>query len=154
MELEEAIKAVEKDDEVRQHTASGFYLSSAMAIPETLSEIMQWTLVYFNPRTQKVFSVEVSPGTVKKGKESTPLVEGHYEKLGPAGALGSRELLSKLTDIIAAQKELPVRVIITLRDGEWKVAVVTKSLKMLRVDLGMATGELKHIDKSPLVKTA
>ena len=154
MELEEAIKAAEGDEMVRQHTSAGFYLSSAMAIPETLSKIAQWALVYFNPDTQRVFSVDVTPTSVKKGKESAPLVEGHYEKLDPAGALVSGKLLSKLTDIIAAQKEVPTRVIITLRKGEWKVAVVTKSLKMLRVDLDMATGKLKHIDKSSLVKTA
>lgn len=152
MEIVKAVELAENDEEVKEHVAKGFYLSSVMAIPETLTEIKQWTLVYFHPETQKVFSVEVTDDSVKKGEASTPLIEGHYDKLDHAGALAAGDLLAKLLDIIAEQKEVPTRVIITLREKQWKVAVVTQSLKMLRIDMDMKTGEPKNIEKTPLVK--
>ncbi len=154
MEIASAVRAAESDPSVQEHIKEGFYLSSIVAIPETLSEIAQWTLVYFNPIAQKAFSVDVGNGHVRKSEASVPLVEGDYGKLDHKGALEAGKLLDKLSAIIAREKEIPSRVIITLRDGEWKIAVVTQSLKMIRVDLDMVTGKLKHIDKSPLVKPA
>ena len=154
MEAMEAVGAAEADSGVKALKSKGFYLSSLMAIPESLSSINSWALVYFNPEKQEVFSVEVAPGSVSKGEASAPLIEGDYPELDPKGALASRELLSRLTDILAEQREVPTKVIITLRGGEWKVAIVTKSLKMLRIDLDMKTGKTKNIDKSSLIKTA
>ena len=152
MELTEAIRFAESDMDAERHIQEGYYLTSLMAIPESLTEIGQWTLVYHNPETQKVFSVEVAPAGVKKSDESMPLIPDEYAPLDYEGALKSKKLLSTLLDLIAEQRETPTRVIITLRDGEWKVAVITQSLKMLRIDLDMRTGELERIDKSNLVK--
>ncbi|MFC2174274.1 hypothetical protein ACFLQ2_00185 [archaeon] len=154
MEIAKAVEQAEADEGIQSHLKSGYYLSSLMAIPETLAEIKQWTLVYFNPAEQKVFSVDVTDGNVSKGEASAPLVEGHYPELDPSGALGVKELLSRLTEVLVEQREVPTKVIITLREGEWKVAIVTKTLRMLRVDLDMKTGEVKNIDKSSLLKTA
>ncbi|MCK4327393.1 MAG: hypothetical protein KAW41_02850 [Candidatus Diapherotrites archaeon] len=154
MEVAEAVETAENDPDVQEHKGKGYYLSSLMAIPENLNEITEWTLVYFNPDEQRVFSAEVTPGGVSKGEASTPLIEGDYQELEHKGALPAKDLLSRLTDVLAAQREVPTKVIITLRNGEWKVAVVTRSLKMLRIDLDMKSGKLKHIDKSSLVKTA
>ena len=154
MEVAKAVEAAESDSDVKAHIAKGFYLSSLMAIPDSLNEITQWTLVYFNPTEQKVFSVEVTKDSVSKGEASAPLIEADYPELDHEGALAAGKLLSKLTDVLVDQREVPTKVIITLRDTEWKVAVVTRSLKMVRVDMDMATGEVKHIDKSSLVKSA
>ena len=154
MEVADAVKAAESDPAVREHMGDGFYLSSLLTIPENLNEITQWSLVYFNPANQKVFSVDVTPGSVKKTPESSPLVEGNYSKLECRDALETRFLLAKLTEILVKEREFPMRVIITLRDCLWKVALVTQSVKMIRVDLDMKTGELKSIDKSSLIKTA
>lgn len=153
MEISEAVKIAEQNPNVQEHIRKGFYLSSAMALPETLTEIPVWILVYFHPETKKVFSVETQPGFVVKNTPSDPLIQDHYSKLCYADALKSRELLSKLVNILAEQKEVPTKVIIILRDEEWKIAIVTQSLRILRIDMDMKTGRLKNIVKSSLVKT-
>ena len=58
MEIAEAIQIAESDGDVQEHIKNGYHLSSLMAIPETLAEIRQWTLVYSSRKEQKVFSVE------------------------------------------------------------------------------------------------
>ena len=152
MEIPQAVTIAESDSDVKEHMANGYHLSSVMAIPEHLTAIDQWTLVYYSPETQKVFSVEVKEDGVKKGEATAPLIQDEYHELQYEGALNSKDLLSKLLDVIAQERETPTRVIITLRDLQWKVAVITQTLKMLRIDLDMTTGEVKNIDTTSLVK--
>jgi hypothetical protein len=154
MEISEAIAAAEKDPEVQAHLAKGYYLSSTFTLPETLNEIAGWTLVYFNPKEQMACSVDVSASGVKTANASAPLVEGSYSRLDAAGALASSQLLGILVGEIAKAKEFPAKVIITLRDGVWRVAVMTQSLKLIRIDLEMQSGAVKDIEKSGLVRMA
>ena len=153
MEVNEAVKQAEGNGDVREHMKNGFYLTSAMAIPEQLTSIDHWTLIYFHPEDRQVFSVEVTKGNVKKGNPADPLVQDHYTELDYAGALDTKALLAKIIEVLAKEREFPTKAIITLRDSEWKVAVVAKSLNLLRVDLDMKTGEIKRIENSSLITT-
>lgn len=146
------MKKADSNERVKTLIAEGFHLTSFIAFPENFEKITSWILVYYNPKTQKVFSVEVD-GEIKIGEKSEPLIEGQYEEIDISGVEKADKILSILEEKIKEQRLSPTKIILSLREGKWITAVTTVDFKLVRMDFDMKTGEILHFDLSTLVKS-
>jgi hypothetical protein len=150
MKIEDAIKRAGETPVVKQHEEKGYYLTSLLATPETFDEIKAWTLIYFHPEDMKVFSITINPKGVEIGEASAPLVEAQYQQLEYSKAMAALDVLKSVKPLVKDEK--PTHIILTLREGKWLVAVVTRGFKIIRVDMDSESGKVLNFDVSSLVR--
>jgi hypothetical protein len=153
MDLNEAIERADAESEVKARKEKGFYMSSAVAFADDLESVSQWTLAYFEPKSRDVFSVKVTD-SIEVSPVSEPLVDDHYERLDLGKEKPIKELLGIVKKRVEQEDMAPLKAVIALRAESFSVAVFTKDMKVVRVDLEPESGKITHFEISNMLKTA
>lgn len=152
MKFEEAVKKLMEDEEIKGRMEKGYYVSSLLLTPKTFHEIKEWHFIFFHPSSGDVFSAAVSVRGVKVGTESQPLVEDHYEPLD----LNNLKPMEVLAIIEGEARELDpskiTKIIITLREGKWRAAIMTSDMKMLRIDVDRETKKVTKKESTSMLR--
>jgi ribosomal protein L11 len=153
VKFEQAWKKLEANKQVQEKKKNGFYVSSLMVIPEDFENIREWTFVFFHPDKGNVFSVTVNAGGVTVGKESSPLVEDHYEPLDLKG-VKPEKVIKKIEEKVQEMEgfKIPAKIIITYREGTWRAGILTQEMKLLRIDLNQDTGKVEKTEVTSMLK--
>jgi len=148
MELKEAIeKAAKAADK------PGFIMTSAMTKTDPPNRISHWDVVFNNSEKNLAFFVHVTKDSVTVGEPSKPLISQKYSKLSVNGYMSSKDIYAKVLHELVKKGKSAQSVLLVVREGEWKVAIVTKKIKIIRMDLNATTGELSHFSENSLLKS-
>ncbi len=149
MEIEEAYRRAIEDENVRSRIASGFYLSSALLKQTHLHSADSWILIFFNPKSGKVFSVTVTDKGIEISTIQEPLKKGIYKEM----SIADKGNVSEILDLIASRfNEQISQVLISAKPDTWEALVIGKNLKTVYLVIDPKTKKVIKEERGSLIR--
>lgn len=152
MRLEDAARRVEDNEQVKR--LGNFFLGSVFASLTEVSDVKEWTMLYYNPATRNVVDCMVNEKYVTVGEETPAINE--MEKIDVTDAKIS---IDKAFKIINFAKK-PVNILISLHKKEinkakrtvWTIGMITQDMSVTSYDVDAITGKILKEETTSLIR--
>lgn len=149
MEATEAIEKAMKSEDVRK--LKSYFLCSCFAcIKSAKDSISEWTLMFYNPDTNKIVDCFVNDRFVTIGEETPPLKEVEEADFGHAVINAGRAL-----DIVSKKfSKSTINVLITLhrKPPVWTINMITPDMMATTFDIDAKTGKIIKESATSLIR--
>ena len=149
MEVKEAIEKARRDEGVRKLT--GYFLCSCFAcLKDKKDKITEWTLLFYNPRNNKVIDCFVNSKFVTIGEETPPLAEVERPDFNDI-SVGAEDALDS-----AAKKfsKSTINVLVTLHKNPavWTINFISGDMMATTFDIDTKTGKILRQEETSLIR--
>ena len=149
MEAKDAIEKASADIQIKE--LQGYFLCSCFACLKTLKEdVKEWTLLYFNPATNKVLDCFVND-VVTIGEETPPIKEVKKPDFNEV-SIGVGEALDEVSKSF---NKPTINVLITLHWKEsmvWSITTIGMDFNATTFDIDAKTGKIIHEETTSLIR--
>lgn len=158
MDLKDAEKEAEKDENINEIIEKGGYLCSAYTFVKRDEEIGGWNLNYYDPAEKNTTNISINEKGSETGFAQEPFRRKPPQKLDIDEVEISSDKALEIADKEEKQKYgKPVeKILLSLQKstkGEvWKITFITKVLSIILVEIDAGTGEIIKSKMSYLFK--
>jgi hypothetical protein len=150
MEIKDAIKRAENSNDVKN--LHGYFLGSCFACVKTSDEeIKDWTLLYYDPKTDRAIDCFVNEKFVTVSKETRPV-----SRISKPDFSGLDVTIQHALE--TAQNKFAkstINILITLHRKDtlvWTINMIGKDLAVITYDIDAKTGKIVYEESTSLIR--
>ncbi|MEM7819663.1 MAG: PepSY domain-containing protein [Candidatus Aenigmatarchaeota archaeon] len=149
MNIIDAVRYAENNEDVKK--LYDFFLGSAFTCITEDENITEWTLIFYNPKTNRTIDCCVNDNFITLGEETQALSK--FEKLNVLDIKISVE--DAIDRAKSDVKKGIVNILITLHKKEipiWRIGVVTNDIAITSFDINAINGEIIKKEETSLIR--
>jgi len=153
MEFKDALKRVEKTQEVKKAKKDNYFLNSGIAILPAGESVKSWIFTYYNEKENKVIQAVVDANSIEFKEPATPIQPTKKELKPIEVKTNSDKILEKATIEFKKLREPLSEIIMSIQDnGElyWHVNFITKTLCIVSVFIDAKKGTIMRVERTNL----
>jgi hypothetical protein len=154
MNLDDAVRRANANDQVQR--LKDFFLGSIFASLTEFTDVNEWTLLYYSPRTKTVVDCFVNEKFVTVGEETPAINEMQELAMGEVNTTVD----SALAIVKKQFKKKPINILISLHTKViekksytvWTIGLVTQDISVTSFDIDASNGAVLKEETTRLIR--
>lgn len=152
MDLKDAVKLAEENDEVKELLSAKGFLCAAHTMIRKANTIEDWKLSFYNPKTKQIMTVTAANDAASVDSIDKPLREVNKKLDFASAKVSAVDALKTATDEERKKFKAPfTKVLFSLQEGVWSAIFFTVSFDTVSITVDYKTGKIKEAVQDSLL---
>lgn len=152
MEIKDAVKLAEQNDEVKELLSEKGFLCAAHTMIRKANSIEEWKLSFYNPKSKQIMTVTVANDAASVDSLDKPLREVKNKIDVAAVKVSALDALKTATEEERKKFKAPfMKVLFSLQEGFFSAIFFTAAFDTISITIDSKTGKVKEAVQDSLL---